>query len=126
MKNMGKRKNQTSEFNRRINQRILAEAGIRRLSARDIARQLGKSPSYVTTRYNETVEWLPADVEKLAHAWNMTPEELIAGQNGYHSTQSVVEQQLQAVLRKINSGDLTLAANHDPNKQAESESEDGC
>lgn len=66
------------------------------------------------------------DVETLAHAWNMTPEELIAGQNGYHSTQSVVEQQLQAVLRKINSGDLTLAANHDPNKQAESESEDAC
>ena len=117
MENMGKRKNQTSEFNRRINQRILAEAGIRRLSARDIARQLGKSPSYVTTRYNETVEWL---------AWNMTPEELIAGHNGYHSTQSVVEQQLQAVLRKINSGDLTLAANHDPNKQAESKSEDAC
>ena len=123
---MGKKKNQTSEFNKRINQRILAEAGIRRLSARDIARQLGKSPSYVTTRYNETVEWLPADVETLAHAWNMTPEELIAGQNGDHSTQSVVEQQLQAVLRKINSGDLTLAANHDPNKQAESESEDAC
>lgn len=123
---MGKKKNQTSEFNKRINQRILAEAGIRRLSARDIARQLGKSPSYVTTRYNETVEWLPADVETLAHAWNMTPEELIAGQNGHHSTQSVVEQQLQAVLRKINSGDLTLAANHDPNKQAESESEDAC
>lgn len=126
MENMGKRKNQTSEFNRRINQRILAEAGIRRLSARDIARQLGKSPSYVTTRYNETVEWLPADVEKLAHAWCMEPEELIAGQNGYQTKLSTVEQQLQDVLRRINTGDLTLAANHDPNKQAEAESEDDC
>lgn len=123
---MGKRKNQTSEFNRRINQRILAEAGIRRLSARDIARQLGKSPSYVTTRYNETVEWLPADIEALAHAWNMEPEELIAGQNGYQTKPSTVEQQLQDVLRRINTGDLTLAANHDPNKQAEAESEDDC
>lgn len=122
---MGKRKNQTSEFNRRINQRILAEAGIRRLSARDIARQLGKSPSYVTTRYNETVEWLPADIETLAHAWGMTPEELIAGRNDYRTT-SNVERQLQDVLRRINAGDLTLVANHDPNKQVESESEDDC
>lgn len=122
---MGKRKNQTSEFNRRINQRILAEAGIRRLSARDIARQLGKSPSYVTTRYNETVEWLPADIETLAHAWNTTPEELITGRNDYQTT-SNVERQLQDVLRRINAGDLTLVANHDPNKQVESESEDDC
>lgn len=122
---MGKRKNQTSEFNRRINQRILAEAGIRRLSARDIARQLGKSPSYVTTRYNETVEWLPADVETLAHAWDMTPEELIAGRKSYQNA-SITEQQLQDVLRRINTGDITLVANYDPNKRIESESEEDC
>ena len=125
MGNMGKRKNQTSEFNRRINQRILAEAGIRRLSARDIARQLGKSPSYVTTRYNETVEWLPADVETLAHAWDMTPEELIAGRKSYQNA-SITEQQLQDVLRRINTGDITLVANYDPNKRSESESEEDC
>jgi len=125
MGNMGKRKNQTSEFNRRINQRILAEAGIRRLSARDIARQLGKSPSYVTTRYNETVEWLPADVETLAHAWDMTPEELIAGRKSYQNA-SITEQQLQDVLRRINTGDITLVANYDPNKRIESESEEDC
>ena len=122
---MGKRKNQTSEFNRRINQRILAEAGIRRLSARDIARQLGKSPSYVTTRYNETVEWLPADVETLAHAWDMTPEELIAGRKSYQNA-SITEHQLQDVLRRINTGAITLVANYDPNKRIESESEEDC
>ena len=122
---MGKRKNQTSEFNRRINQRILAEAGIRRLSARDIARQLGKSTSYVTTRYNETVEWLPADMETLAHAWDMTPEELIAGRKSYQNA-SITEQQLQDVLRRINTGDITLVANYDPNKRIESESEEDC
>ena len=125
---MGKRKNQTSAFNSRINQRILAEAGIRRLSARDIARQLGKSPSYVTTRYNTSLEWLPADIETLATAWDMTPEELVTGDGGHYGQThtSTVEQQLQAVLRKISGENITLAANRDPNKQAESESEDGC
>lgn len=125
MGHMGKKKNRTSDFNSRINQRILAEAGIRRMSARDIARTLGKSPSYVTTRYNETVEWLPADIETLARAWGTTPEGLIAGREDPR-TASTVERQLQDVLRRIDAGDLALAANRDPNKQAESESEDGC
>lgn len=123
---MGKRKNQISEFNHRINQRILAEAGIRRLSARDVARQLGKSPSYVTTRYNETMEWQPSDMETLARTWDMTPEELMTGRNGYDTNPSTVERQLQSVLRKLNAGDFTLATNRDRNKQAEAESGDEC
>lgn len=121
---MGKRKNQISEFNHRINQRILAEAGIRRLSARDLARRLGKSPSYVTSRYNETIEWQPSDMETLARTWDMTPEELAAGRNGYDAAPSTVEQQLQDVLRRLNAGDLTVAANRDRNKQVEAESGD--
>lgn len=123
---MGKRKNQISEFNHRINQRILAEAGIRRLSARDVSRQLGKSPSYVTSRYNETMEWQPSDMEALAHAWDMTPEELTVGREEYGTTQSTVERQLRDVLQRIDSGYLAVAANHDRNKQVEAESEDGC
>lgn len=123
---MGKRKNQISEFNHRINQRILAEAGIRRLSARDVARRLGKSPSYVTSRYNEAMEWQPSDMEALACAWDITPEELTAGRKGYDTAQSTVERQLRDVLQRINSGDLAVAANRDRNKQVEAESEDGC
>lgn len=74
---MGRRKNDVSIFGLKVSAAIRAEAGLRLMSASDIARAIGKSQSYVHDRMYDDKEWTLADLGQLTEVWHITPEELL-------------------------------------------------
>lgn len=77
MSSMGRRKNGVSTFGLKVSAAIRAEAGMRLMSASDIARAIGKSQSYVHDRMYDDKEWTLADLGELTELWDMTLEELL-------------------------------------------------
>lgn len=74
---MGKKKIGVSDFNRRISRAIRSGMGDRRLSARALARQIGRSDFYIRTRVKDEAEWSISDIELICDAWGITPDQLI-------------------------------------------------
>lgn len=74
---MGKNKVAVSDFDRYVNQKILATMGVMRISGNTLARQMKRSPTYVYKRLNEESEWNVGDIALICKAWDMSIDELL-------------------------------------------------
>lgn len=78
MEVMSKKATPVSDFGIRVSAAIRAEAGMRRVSGRQLAAIMGKSPAYVNERIHDNKEWTLGDLGSLCAAWGMTPEQLLS------------------------------------------------
>lgn len=76
-KKTGKNKVPVSDYDRKINKKILAHMGIRRISGNTLAAQINRSPNYVYKRLNEESEWNMGDIAAICHVWNMNMATLL-------------------------------------------------
>lgn len=67
-----------SEFGLLVARSIRREMGDRRMSGRELARQLGKSEAYVRERLNDKFEFTLGDVERFTDFLGVLPEDFIA------------------------------------------------
>ena len=119
-----------SEFGSQINRNILRQMGLHKASNRELARMLDCSINYVTARTNEDCEWAPRDIEALSLKWNI-PKEALLGADDDTSLKTPEpeplsdEDALNLVLKKLKTGDLTLALSSNPNNYEERQGGDG-
>ena len=76
-KKIGKNKVAVSDFDRYVNQKILATMGVMRISGNTLASQIKRSSNYVYKRLNEESEWNIGDIASICKAWNMSIDELL-------------------------------------------------
>jgi len=77
MGTVGKQRIGMSDLGLRVSKSIRAGMGIRRMSGRALGLQINRSSSYVRARINDEKEWAVSDIERICHAWDITPDQLL-------------------------------------------------
>ncbi|KAA8832579.1 helix-turn-helix domain-containing protein [Bifidobacterium tissieri] len=115
---MGHGKIGVSNFALTVSAAIRAQMGIHRISNRDLSKVVGRGPTYVNSRVNDENEWALGDLEKICRAWNMSPCELI-------ESVSTEQSRIEETLRRVQQGDMTIAAYETDSKRQYLEYGDG-
>ncbi|MEK0215800.1 helix-turn-helix domain-containing protein [Bifidobacterium mongoliense] len=76
MYGMGSKKIEVSRFGLRVSRAIRAEMGARRISNRQLAKQMGRAEHYVRERVNDNNEWSLSDIELICNLWGITIDKL--------------------------------------------------
>lgn len=74
---MGSKKIEVSKLGHIASTNIRAQLGIRRMSNRELARQMDRSESYVRARVNDEKEWTLNDLEIICRLWHLQPSQLV-------------------------------------------------
>lgn len=74
---MGSKKIEVSRLGIIASTNIRAQLGIRRMSNRELARQMGRSESYVRARVNNEKEWTLNDLGIISNIWGISPSQLV-------------------------------------------------
>lgn len=75
---MGKKKIEISSFGLQVSKAIRSEMGIRRVSGRELARQIDRGETYVRERIGDDKEWALSDIERICELWSLSPAELLS------------------------------------------------
>ncbi|TPF91944.1 hypothetical protein BW14_10530 [Bifidobacterium sp. UTBIF-68] len=127
---MGSKKIDVSALGKIVSTNIRAQLGIRRMSNRELARQMGRSESYVRARINDEKEWNLNDIGIISQIWAISPDRLVIPmvEEADDSTASRLhEEDADALAERIaaNPEQYAIAANRDPNKDLEREGGEG-
>lgn len=125
MGNMGSKKIEVSGLGRVASKNIRAQLGIRRMSNRELARQMERSESYVRARVNDEKEWTLNDIEIICRIWHLQPCQMVieGGATAPASARSSLEEtaarersNIEATLHTLETDPMSLAAYEDPHK----------
>lgn len=122
---MGRNSIGVSGFALTVSKAVRAQIGIRRMSGRDLAKAIGRGPTYVRERIADEKEWALGDLERMCKLWDMTPGQLIDSAPSVEAiaapsaSASGVDVDALADAIAADPDAFDLAANDDPYKEAE-------
>lgn len=122
LENMGRKGIGVSGLALTVSRAIRAQVGMRRMNQSELARQIGRSGTYVRERINDEKEWAIGDLEKICDLWHMTPGQLINSVPDTDDDPAPVDDDVEARVaetkRLLAEDPLQLAASHDDLKDA--------
>lgn len=119
MRHMGSKKIEVSGLGHVASKNIRALLGIRRMSNRELARQMERSESYVRARVNDEKEWALNDIEIICRIWHLQPFQMVieggatmpaAERSSLEETAACERSDIEAALRTLETDPMSLAA----------------
>ena len=110
---MGSNKIGVSKLGLVVSAAVRAQLGIRRMSNRELAREMKRGETYVRARVNDEKEWTLNDLEIICELWGLTPAQLIQSVN----VDGDIAARVAETKRLARRDDMRLAAYKDDGKQ---------
>lgn len=110
---MGSNKIGVSKLGLVVSAAVRARLGIRRMSNRELAREMKRGETYVRARVNDEKEWTLNDLEIICELWGLTPAQLIQSVN----VDGDIAARVAETKRLARRDDMRLAAYKDDGKQ---------
>lgn len=73
----------------------------RGISNRDLAKLIGRGPTYVHSRTTDESEWALGDIEAICKAWDMTPVQLIRAATESQDEEAAKREAIESALERL-------------------------